>query len=334
MNQDVSPRQPVAHDLRPAQGVKSIAEIAALYYQQNVTQQELSDRYHASRATIGRLLRLARESGTVTVRVRQHPDVVAALESEFRTRFGISHLLISIDSADTEIRRAAVGATVADWLCERLVDGMTVAVGMGRNVASVVEQLVSPPRRAVSFVAAMGGSSGEQETNADAISRRFATAFGGESETLYVPARVVSPALRAALLENDTVRHTLGHARRADFALIGIGGFGIDSGIVRLGWISPDECAIASAEGTVGEINYEDLFDIYGHPTGMSLRGRTVGLDLADFLRIPGVIAVVSEPEKATSVLGALRIGFISTLATSTATALAILDLDDRTASP
>lgn len=45
--------------------------------------------------------------------------------------------------------------------------------------------------------------------NPDQISRRLVTRFGGESETLYAPELVDDPALRAALLDNGTVRQSL-----------------------------------------------------------------------------------------------------------------------------
>lgn len=310
---------------------ETAAEIAALYYQQNVTQEELSQRYASSRAKIGRLLKRAREQGIVRIRVLQHPSVSADLEREYKRRFGLSRLLVAIDQTDEATQRAALGGLVASYLPDVLAAGMIVAVGMGRNVEAVVSNTFDPPRRAVTFVAAMGGSVAGLEINADHISRRFASVFGGDSETLYVPAYVASQELRAELLQNDTVKLTLDRARRAEVAIIGIGDLGENCNALRRGWASATEVAMARAEGTVGEINGNDFLDVHGRPTALNLRGRMVGVTLGELARIPNVIAVASGRSKTAAILGALRTGAINTLATSTTNAVEVLEMDDTT---
>ena len=64
-----------------------MTEIAALYYADEVTQEELSVRFGMSRAKIGRLLKRAREEGIVEIRVRPHRGVSVEIEQEFIRRF-------------------------------------------------------------------------------------------------------------------------------------------------------------------------------------------------------------------------------------------------------
>ena len=311
-----------------------IVEIASLYHYQNVTQEELSRRFSLSRAKISRLLKRAREEGVVEIRVHQHPGVSSELEAEFVARFGIDRLLVSLDQRDTEAQRMAVAGLVASHLVRTLADGMIVATGMGRNVAAVAD-CVSPTRRAVTFVCAIGGSvrAGEH-MNPDHICRRLAVRFGGESETLYAPALVADAALRDELYRNDTVKLVLDRARRADAALVGIGDLSEDSNMVRMGWFSPQEVAEARLSGTIGDIMGYDFIDIYGRSSSANMQGRVIGLTTRDLSRIPNVIAVASENTKAAAILGALRTGVINTLATSSTNARTILRLDDATRRP
>lgn len=311
-----------------------IVEIASLYHYQNVTQEELSRRFSLSRAKISRLLKRAREEGVVEIRVHQHPGVSSELEAEFVARFGIDRLLVSLDQRDTEAQRVAVAGLVASHLVRTLTDGMIVATGMGRNVAAVAD-CVSPTRRAVTFVCAIGGSvrAGEH-MNPDHICRRLAVRFGGESETLYAPALVADAALRDELYRNDTVKLVLDRARRADAALVGIGDLSEDSNMVRMGWFSPQEVAEARLSGTIGDIMGYDFIDIYGRSSSANMQGRVIGLTTRDLSRIPNVIAVASENTKAAAILGALRTGVINTLATSSTNARTILRLDDATRRP
>jgi len=309
----------------------TMVEIASLYYYQDITQEELSRRFSLSRAKISRLLKRAREDGIVEIRVHQHPGVSSDLENEFVAQFGIDRLLVSLDQRDPEAQRLAVAGLVAHHLSRTLTENMTVAVGMGRNVAAVAD-CVGPTRRAVTFICAIGGSvrAGEH-MNPDHICRRLAVRFGGESETLYAPALVADSSLRDELYRNDTVKLVLDRARRADVALVGIGDLSEDSNMVRMGWFSPQEVAEARLAGTIGDIMGYDFIDIYGRASSANMQGRVIGLTTRDLSRIPNVIAIASENTKAAAILGALRTGVINTLATSSTNARTILRLHEAT---
>lgn len=313
-----------------------ITEIAALYYLEEATQEELSRRFGMSRARVGRLLRRAREMGVVDIRVQAPRTVQADLQQEFTRRFGLERVLLAFDQSDEEAQRAAVAGLVADYLNRTLVNEMIIAVGMGRNVGAVADNSFSPDKRQVLFVSAIGGSlrAGEY-MNSDHISRRLAARFGGESETLYAPALVADPALHAALVTNDTVRRTLDRARRADIALIGVGDVSENSNMVRMGWFSQQEILEARLSGTVGDMMGYDFIDIDGKPSNAAIQNRVIGLTISDLHRIPDVVAVASESSKAAGILGALRTGAVNTLATSIGNARLVLQLDNgRTPRP
>jgi len=305
-----------------------LAQLATLYYIDGQTQEELSKRFAISRATIGRLLRKAQKTGIVEIRVRPHAALTSDLEKQLIERFGIQRALISVDHKEPDSQRALLAGVVASYLDRILVDDSVVAVGMGRNVSAVSEHAISATRRNCVFVSAIGGSyRGGETMNADHIGRRLAARFGGESESLYAPALVSEPALRQALLENDTVRHTLDRARRADLALIGVGDMSEDSNMVRMGWFSASEISDAKRTGTVGDMMGYDFIDIHGRPAMTPIQGRVVGLNRNDLERIPDVIAIVAESSKVTAMLGALRTRTINTLATTASNAMAVLQL-------
>lgn len=311
---------------------EELTRIATLYYIDGQTQEDLAQRFKISRATVGRMLRRAQELGIVEIRVLHHPTHTVDLERELVQRFGIQRALLSVDHKDAEKQRALLAGLVATYLERHLVDGSIVAVGMGRNVSAVSEHAMSATRRACTFVCAIGGSyHGGETMNPDHICRRLAARFGGESETLYAPAMVSDPAVRRALVENDTVRQTLDKARRADVALVGVGDMSEDSNMVRMGWFSAQEINEAKRGGTVGDVMGYDFIDIHGKPAFTPIQGRVVGLHTADLARIPNVIAIAAENTKVTAVLGALRTGVVDTLATTASNAMAVLNLDNAT---
>ncbi|OAL61509.1 DNA-binding protein [Halomonas sp. ALS9] len=315
-----------------AADIDLMTEISTLYYVQGETQEAIANRLGHSRVRIGRLLKRAQAEGIVDVRVRLHPAVSIEIEQELKRRFGLKRALIALDNADPDVQRSSVASLVADHLSRSLTDGQIVAVGMGRNVAAVADNVFLSESLKVSFVCAIGGSlrAGEH-MNPDHICRRLASRFGGDSETLYAPALVQNGELRDALYENSTVRQTLDRARRADTALIGVGDVSEDSNMVRMGWFSAQEIAEARLSGTVGDMMGYDFIDIHGQPSASQMQGRVVGLNIQDLTRIPDVIAIASENTKAVGILGALRTGVIDTLATSVTNAHTILRLDEAT---
>lgn len=117
-----------------------------------------------------------------------------------------------------------VATLVSAYLDGNLQDGMTVAVGQGQNVAAVADHQGIVSHRNARFVCAIGGTHRSGDTiNADHICRRLAKKYGGSSETLYAPAYVESEAFRRLFLEHATIAETLNQARKAEFALVGIG---------------------------------------------------------------------------------------------------------------
>lgn len=314
--------------------IETMTEIATLYYVHGETQEAIAGRLGMSRIKVGRMLKRAQAEGIVDVRVRQHPTVSAEIEQALMQRFGIRRALIALDHADAELQRHEVSSLVADHLARSLEDGAVVAVGMGRNVGTVADNVFTRRTYRCAFICAIGGSlrAGEY-MNPDHICRRLAAKFGGESETLYAPAMVANAALRDAMLDNPTVRQTLDRARRADIAMIGVGDLSENSNMVRMGWFSPQEIAEARLSGTVGDMMGYDFIDLHGRPSHTPMQGRVIGLTIGDLARIPEVIAIASESTKAAGILGALRTGVIDVLATSATNAHTILHLDDATRS-
>jgi len=307
-----------------------LMRVARRYYEDEATQAEIAEEEGLSRIKVGRLLRQAREEGVVDVRIQVHPSVAEDLEGKLKDRFGIKAALIAVDHHDETSQRKEVALLVADYLERSLYDGVTVAVGMGRNVAAVANTHGQPGLRLGTFVCGTGGASKAGEPwNADHICRKLARRFGGIPETLYAPAFVPEQDLRDDLMRNQTVKQTFDLATRADFALIGIGDLGEESHMMRMGWFRRDEIYQARAAGVVGDLMGYDFFDLEGRERNEILGGRVIGLRLAHLRNIPNVVALASEPTKMLAVLAALRTGAVDVVATSLSNIHGILALDE-----
>ncbi|MGB0665067.1 MAG: sugar-binding transcriptional regulator [Pontibacterium sp.] len=312
--------------------IQLITDVAVRYYVENETQEQIAQALDISRPRVSRLLKRATDEGIVDIQVRNHSSVQSTYEKVLKERFKIDRAFIAIDTPDPEKQRANVAALAAKYLEDTLEDRMIVAVGMGRNVGAIPDNITQATPRRCTFVSSIGGSHRAGEVmNPDHICRRLATRFGGESETLYSPAYVDDTELRTHLLANPTIKQTLDAARRADLALIGIGDISEDSNLVRMGWFTPQEISHARLSGTIGDMMGYDFINIYGERSAVELQNHVIGLNINEVARIPNVVAVASESTKGAAILGALRTGAINTLITTTSNVLTLLQLDDAT---
>jgi len=312
-----------------ADEVELLTRVASLYYLEDATQAEIAAALGLSRPKVARLLSKARAEGIVEISIRTHPALNLPLEAELARRFGLTQAILVADQPNEQVQRVLAARAVAELLTRLLPVGGVVAVGMGRNVGAVSEQLLSPMQRSCTFVSAIGGSPqvGEDVNSGDSC-RRLAERFGGRAEILYAPPYADSVRSRTAFMQHADVRETLAHAAGAQFAIVGIGD-ALDNGpVVEMGCFSTLDMARMRKAGAVGDIlGY--FFDALGEPVADSVRDRVVGLGSEQLRAIPQVVAMTSEANKEAAVLGALRTGIIDVLVTNLGTARWVLEHAD-----
>lgn len=312
-----------------SQDYELLTEIAIAYYCDEITQEEIANKFGFSRIKIGRLLKRAKEEGIVEINVRYHPVFSTQLEKQMKERFSINRALIALDHNDEDEQRRQVAALVSNYLAITLKDNMVVTVGQGRNVAAVAEYTNNITPKDCRFICGIGGTHRPGDViNADHISRLLAKKFGGTSESLYAPAYVENAELKTALMQNGTIKETLDRARKADIALVGIGDMNEDSYMVKLGWFTPQEISHASLnQGVIGDIAGYDFFNAQGKHVNTVMDNRVIGLSVDELKNIPCVIAIAAENTKAMAIMGALRTGAIDIIATSARNIRTILSL-------
>jgi DNA-binding transcriptional regulator LsrR (DeoR family) len=310
------------------QTAELMAQVASLYYYDGLTQAEIARHLDISRIKVSRLLKRARDEGVVEINVRPHPAINLVLENRLKERFGLAHVLIAIGHKKDEQQRDNVVRLAAGYLNQNLRDGMVVAVSQGRNAGSIPQHIKNPIPRACIFVSATGGSTQTGvPVNPNHIGRVLADRFGGQSESLYAPAYADSIQARDTFLQDRTIRHALDRARRADMALVGIGDVSRDSHVVKTEFFSPEEIDELRAAGAVGDVmGY--YYDIRGNQVENRKSDLHISLTREELAKIPLVVAVVSEKNKARCILGALRTKLVNVLITSVDLVEAVLELD------
>jgi DNA-binding transcriptional regulator LsrR (DeoR family) len=307
-----------------------LAQVASMYYEQDMTQNEIGAELGLSRVKIYRLLKQAKANQVVQIKIDWPATRAKSLEEALRQRFGLKEALV----LQTTYRQHTpllqrLGQLGARYVERILEDGMTLAICLGSSTYHVVNSISPTFRAKIRVTQAMGSMPfAFQELDSAALARQLAQKLGGEVLYLSSPFIADSPEAAETLRRQRDIERTLAAARQADVALVGIGNLDpATSGFVKAGSISPDQLAALIAEGAVGDTAGQ-IFTLAGELHPAEYNQRIIGLTLAELGQIPLTIAVASGPEKVKAILGGLRTSAIKVLCTDDQTASAVLSLD------
>ena len=307
-----------------------LAQVASLYYEENLTQGEIARRIGTSRSTISRLLREARANGVVEIIIHYPWKTVSELERELIERFHLRHarVLAGQGRPYQEILRG-LGVLAARYLESVLQERSILGISWGTAVHSTVQAL-RPERKLPITVVQMIGAVGTGDPLIDGpdLARLLANIYGGECRYLHAPVLVEDLSVREALLQEPRIRETLSLARQADVALVGIGSTVPEvSSLLRAGYLEREALMQLRAQGAVGDVCARH-YDVQGQVLDIDLNRRTVGIELEVLHSIERVIGVAGGEAKAEAILGALRGGHVNVLVTDDVAARQVLALD------
>jgi len=309
--------------------VSLMVQVARLYYENNLNQQEIARRMNLTRQKVSRLLIAGRSQGIVRIAVVDPNSQDPYLREALKRRFSLHEVvLISSDKLEADQLRASIGLAASEYLKKAMKDDQIVGIGWGRTLFEAVNLLHSNESRRINIVPLIGGIGDISPFfQVNELARRLAEAFNGVYRHLYAPAFIQDETVFDSLLKTQEIAQVKELWERLDMAIVGIGHveFQQISSMFFADHIAPRTLAQLEAMGTVGDICAR-FFDIDGKQvfpeTGV------IGINLEQLRAIPEVIAIAGGMEKERALLGALRGGYIKTLVTDTATARAVLAED------
>ncbi len=295
-----------------------LASTAWFYYIDGLTQADIAQRMLTSRATVGRLLQEARDTGIVRISI--DPSILATmgLSRTLCERFGLEDALVVPRRTGTGAtisvnRRIAIAA--AGYLERYLKPDAVIGFGWGDTVMNVLFSIRRESLDGVTFASVAGGI--------DRYSREvFAQGNGVQAHLQLIPAPlVVNTAATAEALRQDTsVTRILELSRTAVATITGIGGTETTGASVRAGLYSPNTITSIAELGGVGDMLGE-WFDADGKVIPEATSDRRIGMDLDELRNMPHVIGVAAGLDKVTAINAVLRGGYLDALVTDEETA-------------
>ena len=307
-----------------------LAEVASLYFEEEMTQNEIAARLGLSRVKVYRLLKQARDEQVVTIVIDWPIKRVTQMERELCTVFGLEDaLVLQSVSSDQSTGLHQLGQLAARYLEQTLHDGITLTVCLGRSTYETINAIRPGFHARVRVAPALGSMPfAMREMDSGALARRLAQKLGGEPIDLSAPAMADSATSAAVLRGQRDIARALATACEADMALLGIGNLDpSQSGFVKGGFLTPEELLALHATGAAGDIAGR-IFTQAGALHANHYDERIIGVTFAQLQHIPKTLAVAAGVEKTAAICGALHTGIVSVLCTDDRTASAVLAME------
>lgn len=301
-------------------------QVARLYYEHNLTQQQIAGRLNITRQKVSRLLIQGRDDGIVNIVINDPTPSEPDLEEAMVETFHLKKVVLTEGvGLDKEGLRHSIGVAASDYLQKIVKDDDCVGVGWGRTLFSVVSNLQNDKDLRINVVPMIGGAGDMAPSfQVNELVRLLAEAFGGTYRPIYAPAFTQDINEWKAIMDTHEVRQIAKLWPKLDIAVVGIGHveFQKKSSMFFTDHMTSASLAKLKAEGGVGDI-CGSFFDIQGKPV-MDDPGM-VGVSLEQLRKVPEVIVPAGGIEKTQALVGALRGGFIKTLVTDVVTAREVL---------
>ncbi len=303
------------------------ARVARLYYEAEMTQEQIGELLGLSRMKVNRLLTQATRAGIVHIEIIGPDEPYFELTHQLQLAFHLKDVRVVADPQPEQDRRSVLAAAAASWLADQLEDGLVVGLGLGRTVAQIPETFAVPRPVPCRFVTLEGvGVSPNAGFAAYDVTSRLAEAAGGTPWIISAPTFVSTASVRNALMAEPTVKASLDVARNAGVMIQSVGTVTDDALLVRHGTLSAGDLGRLRKAGAVGDA-LGHFFDTNGAHVPWPTDDLHVGLTLDDLRACSTSALVAGGEEKVPAILAAIRGRIGNALITDASTANRLLDL-------
>lgn len=295
-----------------------IYKIASLYFEDNLTQQQIAHKMGISRIKVSRMLQQARNKGIVEISLNKPQQNYTEEEKSIASKWDLNEVILSASEfSSNEDLLKQLGISASEYVQRILNGNETVSLAWGSTLSVFVQNLTKLDFPEIKIVQMLGGlGSPEAEVHSSDLVRRLSDKTGGKGRILSAPGVVSSRDVKTGLLEDPYIRETLVMAASADIAFVGIGTAAPDSILMSQGEILPvDTLEEIKNSGAVGDISLR-FFNGNGNIINHPVNERIIGISDLEIRKIPRVIAIAGGLGKYEAIKGALRSGLIDVLIT------------------
>jgi len=292
---------------------KTLVQVARLYYEENLSQQEIADRLEVSRSLIAQYIQRARDAGIIRMQIVDQDDSCADLALKLQKETGVQHVkVVPNPHVSQELALRAVAVVAAEFLSDHLREGDQFGLAWGRTNSMVVDLLKPLHTRGIDVLPLMGecGLSG-MHSQMNQLVVRAAERLHATPHFLSLPMALSTSELRDALMQEVGIRDVIDRWDRINLACLGVGVVPPVPGMVV--YIGEEHLPRLVEAGAIGDM-CGIYFDREGQIIESGLENRMIAATVEQLKEIDCLAVVACGTDKADAVLGAVRTGLVSTL--------------------
>jgi deoxyribonucleoside regulator len=318
------PNQVSLHNLSEEE-YRLCLRVARLYFENNLTQDQIGQLLGFSRVKINRVLRLSRDAGIVEIHFRFPDDSNFRLEDELLRKYDLRDVRVVDSAAPGKDLYLSLARGAAAWLQNKITKGMFIGISHGRTV-SYLPQVFRMKRPVECVFTEVVGAASENLKGMVPynLTIKMADLTGGRAELFYAPTFVSDAELKNKLFAEPTVAAALQRARQCEIILQSVGPLDETALMYNFGELSAAEMEELHQLGAVGDA-MGHFFDINGKPIPTFMDDRVIGIDLNDLREIPWSVLVAGGSEKVQPIDSAIKGKLFNVLITDSVTAHKLL---------
>jgi len=227
-----------------------------MYYLAGMTQGQIAEELELSRQRVQRLVARAIADGLIHVRL-DHPIASCLnMERDLKKKFGLQFARVAPALASRSDSFRSVAAVAAGEVERVLLQEpeLIVAVGTGRTLRAVANEMTEMECPGHSLVSLIGNSNFDGSASFYEVLQRFAEKIGARYYPMPLPVIAKNRDERDFYRSLPHVERVRDRAKSCDVTLVGIGELGQKAPLVVDGFLSTDAMADLVAMGGVGEI--------------------------------------------------------------------------------
>jgi deoxyribonucleoside regulator len=312
-------------NLAQVSGENAVIQVAWMYYQDGLNQQDIAQALGISRATVVNYLQEARETGLIRITLAAPAFTTHRLAQDLCERFGLTAAYVIPDEgagAEEAFLRVVRGA--ANWLLDLIAPGDRLGVAWGRTVYELAEIVEARPVEDLTVLQLVGSMATPYGFTAEACSTRLAQRLGARCLNLHAPAILSRAALAADLREEPILKAQLDQLETVTKLLFSVGTATAESHIVLSGLATRADLDWHVARGAIGVICGR-FIDAMGQQVPGPMEDRMIGIPLPRLVGLDMGILVTPGLDKVEATRAAIRGGYVTHLVTATTVAEALL---------
>ena len=297
-----------------------MSEVATLYYQKNLTQQEIAETLHLTRQTVSKLLSDAIEERIVEIIIHDPQKDCEELEEQICAAFGLrSCVVCSVSGRNESVHRLMTVKAAVDYILPIVKKGnQKIALSWGRTIQELIQNLPEISTSGNTVFPLFGATDNENAYfSSNELARKMADKLDATPKFAWFPYLADCDEDSALLRQLHYYKKMQDMWDTADLAILGIGNTEIlDIFGKTFGYRDIHSQAIGDVATHFFDKNGK-FIDLYCD---------TLCASVDNIKNAKESVAIACGKEKAEAIIGALRTNMIDILITDEYTARRVLE--------